>query len=228
MNKIIKSLAAFILVIATLFLAGCKKEAEETEASWIDLGLPSGLLWADHNLGAGSAEDYGSYFAWGETKTKKKYSWSTYQYCNAGNENQLTKYCSISEYGFNGYTDNLVTLEPGDDAATAKWGNDARTPTDEEWDELIQNTTSENTTLNGVAGWRFTGANGNSIFLPSAGNYNDDILARVGERGYYLSSSLYTSDPSMTWCLVTTNSQANIKKNPRENGCSVRPVKSTR
>ena len=82
--------------------------------AYVDLGLPSGLLWATCNVGANAPEEYGDYFAWGETQPKDYYDWSTYQYCN-GSENTLTKYCWYSGNGYNGYTDNLIILQPEDD-----------------------------------------------------------------------------------------------------------------
>ena len=88
------------------------------EHAYVDLGLPSGTLWATCNVGADTPEGYGDYFAWGETQPKDVYNWSNYQYCN-GSHDQLTKYCNNSSYGYNGFTDNLTTLQPGDDAATA-------------------------------------------------------------------------------------------------------------
>ena len=105
-----------------------------TSGEWVDLGLPSGLLWYSVNLGAAAPEHYGDYYAWGETKTKEDYSWSTYAYGSASN--QLTKYCNNSEYGLDGYTDNLTTLQSSDDAATAVIGKGARIPTKDEWQEL--------------------------------------------------------------------------------------------
>ena len=97
-----------------------------TSVQWVDLGLPSGLLWADRNVGAQSPEDYGNYYAWGETSTKEVYDWSTYAYGNA--YDALTKYCNMSNYGLNGFSDNLTTLEASDDAATVNLGGNARTP----------------------------------------------------------------------------------------------------
>lgn len=88
---------------------------------YVDLGLPSGLLWATCNVGADSPEKYGDYFAWGETQLKDNYDWNAYQYCN-GSYNTLTKYCNDSYYGYNGFTDNLFALLPEDDAATATLG----------------------------------------------------------------------------------------------------------
>ena len=132
--------------------------------AYVDLGLPSGLLWATCNVGANAPEEIGDNFAWGETTPKNTYDWSNYQHCN-GSEYTLTKYCNDAEYGYNGFTDNLTTLLPEDDAATANWGNGWRMPTYEEWKELYNNTTMTGTTQNGVEGALFT-ANGNSLFLP--------------------------------------------------------------
>ena len=161
---------------------------------YVDLGLPSGTLWATCNVGASSPEEHGDYFAWGETQPKEYYDWSTYQYCNGG-YNRLTKYCFVSEYGFNGFTDNLNTLLPEDDAATANWGNSWRMPTEEEWQELYQNTTNIWTTQNGINGMLFTASNGNSLFLPAAGYRNGNNLYSMGYRGDYHSSSLVASLP---------------------------------
>jgi uncharacterized protein (TIGR02145 family) len=168
--------------------------------AYVDLGLPSGLLWATCNVGATSPEGYGSYFAWGETQPKSYYAWSTYQYGN-GSDYTLTKYCNNSYYGYNGFTDDLTTLLPEDDAATANWGNDWRMPTKEEWRELYNNTTVTWTTQNGVNGRLFTAANGNSLFLPAAGGRWNDGLGGAGSNGYYWSRSLDTDGPNYAWYL---------------------------
>ena len=165
---------------------------------YVDLGLPSGLLWATCNVGANNSEDYGDYFAWGETQPKDIYNWSTYQYCN-GSYNTLTKYCSKSSYGYNGFTDNLTTLLPEDDAATVIWGDDWRIPTKDEWQELYNNTTFTWTTQNGVNGRLFTASNGNSLFLPAAGCFNGSTLYNASIGGYYGSSSLCTSFAGCAW-----------------------------
>ena len=163
---------------------------------WVDLGLPSGLLWATRNVGATSPEDYGDYFAWGETSPKSVYDWSTYRYCN-GSSKTLTKYCNDSYFGYNGFTDNLTILQPGDDAATANYGG--RTPTIEEWEELMNNTTVSWTSQNGVSGRLFTGTNGNNLFLPAAGDRTDSELYGDGRDGSYWSSSLRTDYPCIAW-----------------------------
>lgn len=161
---------------------------------YVDLGLPSGTLWATCNVGAATPEGYGDYFAWGETQPKTTYNWSTYKYAN-GNYDQLTKYCNWFDYGYNGFTDDLTVLQPGDDAATANWGSGWCMPTREQWVELYQNTANIWTTQNGVNGRLFTASNGNSLFLPAAGARWDDELNHVGSLGLFCSSSLYSDYP---------------------------------
>ena len=193
---------------------------------YVDLGLPSGLLWATCNVGADSPEDYGDYFAWGETQPKSDYSWSTYQYC-MGSYNTLTKYCNNSSEGYNGFTDNLTTLLPEDDAATANWGSDWRMPTEEEWQELLDNTAVTWTTQNGVNGCLFTASNGNSLFLPAAGHRGNSSLYEAGALGEYWSSSL--SDYSNSaWHLYFNSGNYSICSYSRYLGVSVRPVRSAR
>ena len=194
--------------------------------AYVDLGLPSGLLWATCNLGADNPEDYGDYFAWGETQPKDTYNWSTYQYCN-GSNNTLTKYCNDASYGYNGFTDNLTTLLPEDDAATANWGNGWRMPTKEEWQELYQNTTVTWTTRNGVNGRLFTASNGNSLFLPAAGYRWYAELDDAGDYGYYWSSSLYTVSPSCAWSLYFDSDDYYVYSSYRHSGRSVRAVRSS-
>ena len=191
---------------------------------YVDLGLPSGLLWATCNVGADVPENYGEYFAWGETLPKEIYNWSTYQYCN-GSYNTLTKYCNISSCGYNGYIDNLITLLPEDDAATANWGNDWRIPTKEEWQELYNNTTVIWTTQNGVNGQLFTASNGNSLFLPAAGCHRDSSLYSAGSRGYYWSSSLLTY-PGGAWYFAFNSDYYGMYDGYRTYGHSVRAVRS--
>ena len=194
--------------------------------AYVDLGLPSGLLWATCNVGADNPEDYGDYFAWGETETKYTYKWSTYHYC-LGSSSTLTKYCSNSSYGYNGFTDNLTTLLPEDDAATANWGNGWRMPTNEEFQELIDNTTVTWTTRNGVNGCLFTASNGNSLFMPAAGYRSSNSLYETGSDGRYWTSSLYTDEPYCAWYHHFTSGLYNMNNYRRSYGRSVRPVRSS-
>ena len=195
------------------------------EHEYVDLGLPSGLLWATCNVGANSPEDYGDYFAWGETQPKDYYDWSTYQHC-MGSYTTLTKYCSNSNYGYNGFTDNLTTLLPEDDAAMANWGSDWRMPTKAEFQELIDNTTVTWTTQNGVNGLLFTAANGNSLFLPAAGSRVGSSLNYAGSIGGDWSSSLNTNNSRCVWYIhIQWDNNSMGNNGLRYYGLTVRPVR---
>jgi hypothetical protein len=190
---------------------------------WVDLGLPSGTLWATCNVGASSPEEYGDYFAWGETEPKNDYSWSTYKYCK-GTEYSMTKYCTRSS---DGSVDNKTELEPSDDAATANWGSGWQMPSYEQCKELINSsyTTTTWTTLNGVNGIKITSkSNGNSIFLPAAGCRYDTSLGSAGSGGYYWSRMLYTFGSSGACFLAFDSSNIGTGIYSRYYGRSVRPV----
>jgi uncharacterized protein (TIGR02145 family) len=194
---------------------------------YVDLGLPSGLLWATCNVGAEFPEDYGDYFAWGETTPKDICYWSNYQYCN-GYSTRLTKYCNNSSYGYNGFTDDLTTLLPEDDAATANWGSGWRMPTKAEFEELCNNTTVTWTRQNGVNGRLFTASNGNSLFLPAAGHRYNSRLYDTASYGYYWSSSLYSDGPYNAWDFYFNSDYYFVGSVYRYYGQSVRPVRSAR
>ena len=195
---------------------------------YVDLGLPSGTLWATCNIGATKPEEYGDYFAWGETKPKSIYDWTTYKFVNGGFD-KLTKYCNNSDRGNNGFTDNLTSLESGDDAATANWGSDWCMPTKEQWKELLENTTDEWTMQNGVKGRLFTSKkNGKSLFLPAAGYRWGSGLHGDGSDGGYWSSSLYTGNPSRAWGFRFYSYYYIMGSNYRGRGRSVRAVRSAR
>ena len=190
---------------------------KEIEA--IDLGLS--VKWAAYNVGATKPEEYGGYYAWGETEEKSNYDWSTYKWCN-GSENTMTKYCTDSSFGT---VDNKTTLDPEDDVAHVKWGGDWRMPTTDEQRELLNNCDWEWTTLNGVNGYRVTGPNGNSIFLPAAGCRLDTFINFRGNFGLYWSSSLYSDYSGGAYRLNFFD--GNYDRNhfgSRYDGRSVRPV----
>ena len=223
MKRLMKAMSAIMLMTMMLFAIGCGKDLNGHD--YVDLGLPSGTLWATSNVGADSPEDYGDYFAWGETTTKTTYDWSTYQYCN-GHYKQLTKYCNNPSYGYNGFTDNLITLLPEDDAATANWGDNWRMPTKAEWEELYNTTTVTWTTQNGVNGRLFTASNGNSLFLPVVGFRWGGELRCVGSNGYYWSSSFDTVLPSGAWLFYFDSGRCSMHDYFRVYGQSVRAVRS--
>lgn len=197
------------------------------EHIWVDLGLPSGTKWATCNVGATTPEGYGNYYAWGETTTKENYRWSTYRWCTGSGNTFFTKYCNNAEYGNNGFTDALTTLEASDDAATANWGSGWRMPTETEMRELKDNCIVTWTTQNGKWGRLFTGSNGNYIFLPAAGYRYDSSLYRNGSDGSYWSSSLCTDClPRYAWYLSFDSGYYGMSNldGDRCRGLSVRPV----
>ncbi len=189
---------------------------------YVDLGLS--VKWATCNVGANNPEDYGDYFAWGETTTKSTYYWSTYKWCN-GNESTLTKYNTSSSYGT---VDNKTQLELSDDAARANWGGSWRMPTDAEWTELRKQCTWKWTTQNGVKGYKVTskksGYTNNSIFLPAAGYRYDSSLYYAGNYGYYWSSSLGSDYPDYAWYVGFNSGDVGRGNYLRNCGLSVRPV----
>lgn len=194
----------------------------ENGHEYVDLGLS--VKWATCNVGASKPEDYGSYFAWGETEPKETYNWSTYKWCNFS-QSTLTKYNTDSSYGT---VDNKTTLELNDDAARANWGGSWRLPTDAEMTELRSNCTWTWTTQNGVKGYKVTskksGYTNNSIFLPAAGCRYDSSLDYAGSYGGYWSSSLNTDYPSSAWDAEFHSSYVGRYNNNRSYGLSVRPV----
>ena len=153
---------------------------------YVDLGLPSGTKWATCNVGANKPEEYGGYYAWGETEEKENYSWETYKWCN-GSENTMTKYCIDSDYGT---VDNKTVLDLEDDVAHVKWGGSWRMPTKAELEELRTKCTWQWTTLNGINGYKVTGPNGNSIFFPDAGYRDGSNVYDSDDCGFYWSGSL--------------------------------------
>lgn len=211
----------------TLYAQWKALKGELNGHEWVDLGLPSGTLWATTNVGADTPEAYGDYFAWGETSSKSTiYDWTTYKYANGGRLS-LTKYCNASSYGDNGFTDNLTTLEASDDAATANWGGAWRMPTKAEMKELKDNCTVTWTTQNGINGRLFTGPNGNSLFLPAADKKQGNEIVGTGSYGNYWSSSLNAPyEPDFSWCLSFNfySEGCSMHATSRCLGFSVRPV----
>ena len=195
---------------------------------FVDLGLSIGLLWATCNVGASKPEGYGNYYAWGETTGyddgKTTFDWSTYTLCN-GSSSTMTKYCPDSDYGT---VDNIATLELADDAANANWGGDWRMPTSAECQELVENCSSEWVTDyngTGVAGRLFTSNNnGNTLFLPAAGDRYDASLHFAGTNGYYWSSSLYSDDQNRARLLDFGSGYVYTYYGNRYDGLSVRAV----
>ena len=181
-------------------------------------------MWATSNVGADYPEDYGNYFAWGETEPKDYYDWNTYHF--GSNYDKLSKYCNNPIYGIYGFTDNLTILQLCDDAASVNWGEDWRIPTYDEWEELYQNTTQTWTSQNDVNGIMFTASNGNNLFLPAAGvRWYGDLMG-AGSDCRYWSSSLDIDSPYRSWGFYFDN-DLYMGQCTRYSGCSVRAVRST-
>ena len=173
---------------------------------YVDLGLPSGLKWATCNVGANTPEEYGNYYAWGETTTKSLYT----------ADNSLT-------YGRNmGDISGNVNY----DAATANWGNSWRMPTKAEMEELRDNCTWTWITQGNVNGMKVTGPNGNSIFLPAAGIIEGTSYYDIGEFPCYWGSTPYEGNNDYAYVLCYENN-CYVDRCSRDAGFPVRPVSGT-
>ncbi|MBE6292703.1 MAG: hypothetical protein E7091_09900 [Bacteroidales bacterium] len=187
--------ASFTLVGGVYAFSSVKEFTTDVirlETGAVDLGLS--VKWAGCNVGANSPEEYGYYFAWGETEEKTDYSWPTYkwrEWSQWHNGYILAKYCTSSSYG---WVDNKTTLDLEDDVAHVQWGGSWRMPTKDEQDELRTKCDWEWTTMNGVEGYLVTGPNGNSIFLPAAGYRNGTDVRLPGSYGSYWSGTLDEND----------------------------------
>lgn len=206
-------------------LAEISKKLEELKAAGgsttvvkdcVDLGLPSGLMWRKYNVGASSGYEMGNYYAWGETVTKQNYFSTTYKWCELdGAYKNYTKYNE---------TDKLTLLQPEDDAATANLGENYRTPTPKEWEELLAECTWEVATTTNknnktvIDYWKVVGPNGNFIILPSAGYYFGE------EWESYSSCYQSASEMAILWEIDKTNEMPSMFNVKREYGYPVRPV----
>ena len=173
---------------------------------YVDLGLPSGTLWATCNIGAATPEDYGSYFAWGETEIKESYSQDTFMQIDLGRNISGTNY----------------------DAAYTKWGSDWCMPTKEDFDELMDNCTHTWTTVNDVNGLLFTSSNGNSVFLPAAGRKCGSEIWDANQNGFYRGATCtphyltgYRAEDYPDFFLLVDDEWAQLWS---DYGASIRPV----
>ena len=175
----------------------------------IDLGLPSGTKWACCNVGASKPEDYGEYYAWGETSPKSVYQWDTYQYGSSWNTNVNIG----SDIAGTSY-----------DCATANWGIPWRMPSLAQIQELMNNCSSTWTTQNGVNGRKFIGPNGSVIFLLAAGGRWGADLYDVGSTFYYWTSTNTENQLHAAYKLIGGSMDESFSGGPRSYGYSVRPV----
>ena len=206
-------------------LAEIAKKLEELKAAGgsttvvkdcVDLGLPSGLMWRKYNVGASSGYEMGNYYAWGETVTKQNYFSTTYKWCEL--DGAIKRYTKYNE------TDKLTLLQPEDDAATANLGENYRTPTPKEWEELLAECTWEVATTTNknnktvIDYWKVVGPNGNFIILPSAGYYF--MKKWISYASCYQSAS----EMVISWEIDETNEMPIMFEAKRELGYPVRPV----
>ena len=218
------------------YIAGVNEFTLQAAHEYVDLGLPNGTKWATTNVGATSPEDYGLFFAWGETTgyTSSIAGKTPYGIGYTGYTDHSFKWESYSLYGGDRFTmtkynedDYYVTLESSDDAATVNWGSPWRMPTYDEWQELVDYTDKEWTTINGVNGYKFMKTSDHSvyIFLPAAGLRETTNLNRQGSFGLYWSSSVYESMYSDAYYLYFDSDDSPYTEYfERFNGFSVRPV----
>ena len=222
------------------------KGMASTSVAYVDLGLPSGNLWATCNLGAEKETDSGLYFQWGDVKGYKGacqesesdgnddahyFNWSKYKF---GTRNDLTKYCTQSSYGV---VDNKTVLEAEDDAVVAALGGNWKMPTAEDFQELIDNTDPGDgaNEYDWIEDYNGTGINGlllksktndNTIFFPASGYCGGSSLEDVGQGGYYWSSSLYSSDSNDGQGLYFGSGVLEVDGDTRFGGLPVRGVLS--
>ena len=189
---------------------GEERREDKDNTQYIDLGLPSGTLWADRNIGAIEPEDEGDFYAWGETEPKKKYLWDNYKWGE-----DCTKYND---------KDGKTVLEPEDDVVYLKTKGKAHISTKEQMRELLDNTISKNQTINGVKGRLYKSkVNGNTIFLPFAGDCYNHIGTNLWST--YWSSSLDLSNHHNAHKLYNSRKTSDIFTTTRCEGFSVRGVK---
>lgn len=194
-----------IMMLICMIMVSCKPDGNDgksQEHEYVDLGLS--VKWATCNVGANSPEDYGQYFAWGETCPKVEYT----------SDNSVT------------YEKTMNDIAGNDeyDAVRANWGGEWRMPTKAEMQELIDNCIWTLTARNGVNGYNVEGSNGNSIFLPAAGAFVWSALNYVGSSGFYWCSTPSDGYYVDAYYLYFDSSKRRVHGISRIGGQSVRPV----
>ena len=205
------------------------KTPEGVEA--VDLGLPSGTMWANRNVGANADDGVGTYFAWGDTGVARSFGWSVYKWAKntrSGNFGGFTKYNNDSSFGV---VDKKSVLEAADDAAHVNWGGKWSMPTEADVQELLAGTSTKRVTSNsGVNGVLLTSkTNGNTIFLPAAGYLETDYSETGGKIGDYwtacIEKSLNGENARTISFNVDNGGYVSLDYAPRKRGLTVRPVK---
>ena len=214
----LKRVEKYRAAIQLLTESECGTAVNSNGYEYVDLGLS--VRWATMNIGAAKISDHGGYFAWGETDNKEDYSWSAYKHGSSADD--LMKYS---------FMDNMVRLEPRDDAAALNWGGAWRMPTSAEWEELCNknNCTWEWTSIEDTPGYRITskkpGYTGKSIFLPAAGYFRGQAIEGAEKSAYYWSSTRNDPFPDRALCLYFIPQFIGIGNNGfRNGGFTIRPV----
>ena len=221
-----KILLLMTIALTFAFISSCYNDKDDEPVvpdnhEYVDLGLPSGTLWATCNVGATSPEDMGDYFAWGETAPKQIYDMENYKWYNSAND-KLTKYCTDDKYGTVDYETELL---PEGDAAYVNWGPVWRMPTLEQQQELIERCTWQWVERNGVYGRLVTGPNGNTLFLPAADYRSDNSPSNEGSIGAYWSRTLDSGYPSGLYFRNFDWKSVYLFSHIRSHGFTVRPVR---
>ena len=233
-RKLISAVIITALFPLVAFSQKDKKSTVKDTREYVDLGLPSGTLWATCNIGASKPEEFGLYFAWGETQGYTSDASDEHQFIKENNKwwdcdctvPVLLKYC----ISWSGIADYKKVLDPEDDAATVNWGRKWQMPSSEQIKELCDSTytTAEWTTLNGVNGRKITSKkNGNSIFLPATFFTRFPKSTPIhSPEGAYWSRTLYTDDSDAVSLYFFKNVSFFDSHNPRYHGLSIRPVRT--
>lgn len=221
MKRILYTLIGLLTIVCGMECSAQTVSGQMEGHDYVDLGLPSGTKWATCNVGANTPTEYGEYFAWGETKPKSYYKTQKNSTWMAVEASDIK-----AKHVIDGIKDTIRPsvghLNAKYDAATANWGEAWRMPTVDELNELKIHCQWDWTILKGINGFKVTGSNGNSIFLPAAGYLFPDPLS-VGEVCSYWSSSL--SDGNLTsFCIYVHTRCFNLFAVNRNTGSSIRPV----
>ena len=179
----------FLTALAACLAGSFALSAQEVSTDQVvDLGLS--VKWAGYNIGASAPEQFGGFYAWGETEEKDKYLNDNYKWYKDGRTDAIVKYC-FDDFGFEGFKDGKRVLDPEDDVAHVQWGGSWRMPTHKEWLELLTKCTCKFISYKGMNGFCFTGPSGRSIFLPNGGVKSNAGYGNAGDTGSYNSASTY-------------------------------------
>ena len=243
-----KKILLLIAIALPFVFNSCKDDKDEPltpdNHECVDLGLPSGTLWATCNVGADSPEEYGDYFAWGETDPKEIYDWTNYKWghwkWDTISDHFYHVEVTLYKYYFRNWTndayvkgDGKTELDTEDDAAYVNWGSKWRTPTLKQMQELVDCCSWKWTQQNGVKGHLVTGPNKKTIFLPAAGGRSDKLY-NDGVHAYYWTRNLCDPDKleleaaeqEQAYILSSRSFEWHVWYQTRYNGGTVRAVRA--